>query len=1031
MSIANDWLFDDVNQWIYHVDGIISYTTGTGTQPAVGQYVRGQTSGAVGKVIARTGSAATGTLTLTNVVGRWVSGESVLQLSTLAFDSVTAGNGGFQVGDTLQGATSSATIVVYAIEYNQETSGEGIIYGEPMTGEPFTNPEVLNILLPTARIQSDVCDTNGVGTDNSGVWTGAALDTDLVVPGTTNTNNSVIIHYDAGGQLIPADARVTDNVSGAEGRVQKVYGTATAGSLRLVDSDTTGGAWTDNNNLRILDCVYYDTLVAGKVFSVGDHVQGYNAGLTGVAGRVVAVIDDGDSTGKLILADKIAGAFADADELHVEQSDKTWVKYAEVENAQNAYLDAATINVPAALGGVLDEQRVSQGGIYPAGSLNIVRSSSQFYGLVQDVVDEQGYLDDFAPLRANVKDQLYTIINGWKIPDLSFRFLEKGAWQDSSKNNIWTGIQSGSTLARVGDHGFFYDSTNPTPQPNLYVEQDGRVLDNWWIAGHIDVLVKNKTSTDVRYIQPAVATLGQLIDGGNVTVHAKEYGTTYFWVTTGQVGGLAGVAFNTIVDPNNLTGTHRITYTGVGAFTVGEEIIGGTTGAIGIVTAEDTTGDTLDYILKTPATQFGSAETITGQISAATATFSSVANLVAGYADDIKLLTVGRKLVESVAASAAFVYGEVLNQAVSAWSGYFMGLDAAGDMYVEEISGTLDTNQITGATSGSTFTPASNADSTTVPYNLGDGSGAENYNALVAPNIQDDATPLVTVLNVYEYAKYRTSSEITTLIGGPGTADAGLAGNIFPSLVSTYPINTQGCPIASFSGGKAAFSQGWFIIKEDLLAADIQNFTVITAAGSPRTPPNLQSLVMTDANTALPGLTGVRVAAYRSTGAGLKTILRTEFQVGTVGGIYNGASDSDIELDAQTRAVPMPLDVPDTGVLRILDPNGTGTYLSFVYDTVDRTNGRFHLQQGIGQNTIGDVTGAADLVATYNAHVALIEGEASAASASNTLQYIGDFPIYWVGRLKGWLPADGTATFGSTGANIAANLQADENVDLP
>jgi hypothetical protein len=1028
MPISDDWLFDDANQWIYHVDGVVTYTGGSGAQPAIGQYIRGQTSGAVGKVIARTGTASAGTLTLTNVVGRFAASESVLQLSTLEFDTVTPDNGGFQVGDTLQGASSSATLVVYAIEYNQVVAGAGIAYGEPMTGEPFTAEETLNISAPAARVQADVCEVllGETGTDNSGAWTSAALDSNaLVVPGTANTNNSVIIHYDNGSQLIPADADVSDNVSGATGRVQKVHGVAAAGSLRLVDSDTTGGAWTDNNNLRILNCVYYDTLVAGKVFSVGDHVQGYNAGLTGVSGRVVTVIDDGDNTGKLILADKTAGSFADADELHVEQSDKTWVKYAEVENGQNAYIDAATINVPAALGGVRDEQRESQGGIYPAGSLNIVRSSSQFYGYVQDVVDEQGYLDDFAPLRANVKDQLYTIINGWQIPDLSFRFLEKGGWQDSSKNNIWTGIQSTSTLAYVGDHGFFYNASNPTPQPNLFIEQNGERLDSWWLEGHIDVLIKSKTSTDPRYINPAVTTLGQLIDGGLVYAHAREYGTTYFWVPSVAVGGLSGVAFNTIIDPNNTTGTHEISYTGTGGFTVGEEIIGGTTGAIGIVTAEDTGTDDLDYILKTPGTQFGSAETITGQVSGATCTFSSVANLVAGYGDDIRLLTVGRKLVESVAASGTFVYGESLTQAVSGWTGYFMGFDSSGDMYVEEISGTLDTNQITGDISTETFTPASDADQSTVPYDLGDGSGTENYNALIAPD-HTGADPQY-IAAVYEYCKYRTSSEVTTLVGGPGTADEGTEGDLFAALASTYTINTQGCPISSFSGGKAALAQGWFIIKEDLHGDDVQNFTVINAAGTQRTPPNLQSLEMTDANLALPGLTGVRVAAYRSTGAGLKTILRNEFKVGTVGTPYNQAGDSIIEVDANVRAKPLPADVPDTGVLRVLDPNDTGTYLSFPYSSVDRTNGRFTLASG----TIGDVTDAADLVDDDNVHVVLIEKESSGSSASNVIQYVAAIPIYWVARLKGWLPADGTASFGATGASIATNLQADENVDLP
>jgi hypothetical protein len=218
-------------------------------------------------------------------------------------------------------------------------------------------------------------------------------------------------------------------------------------------------------------------------------------------------------------------------------------------------------------------------------------------------------------------------------------------------------------------------------------------------------------------------------------------------------------------------------------------------------------------------------------------------------------------------------------------------------------------------------------------------------------------------------------------------------------------------------------AQGWFVVKEDLDGADVQAFELINNSGNQRIPPNLQSLTVSDAN-----LDGVRVAVYRSTGAGLKTILRTEFKVGTVGGGYNQSGDSDIELDAQDRAKPMPADVPSTGVLRILDPNDTGTYLFFAYDTVDRTNGRFHLTSG----TIGAVTGGQDLVDEDNAHVVFIEEEVSGTSVSNTIQYVAPgINLFWVARLKGWLPADGTSSFGTGGAAIAANLQPDENVDLP
>ena len=83
MSIANDWDFNYAAKVISHIDGVLSYDTGDGTQPAVGQLVLGDTSGAVGKILARTGNATTGTLTLTNVIGRWADNERLYILSEL------------------------------------------------------------------------------------------------------------------------------------------------------------------------------------------------------------------------------------------------------------------------------------------------------------------------------------------------------------------------------------------------------------------------------------------------------------------------------------------------------------------------------------------------------------------------------------------------------------------------------------------------------------------------------------------------------------------------------------------------------------------------------------------------------------------------------------------------------------------------------------------------------------------------------------------------------------------------------------
>ena len=1005
MAISNDWSFDYANKVISHIDGVLTYDTGSGTQPDVGQMVRGNTSGAIGKILARTGTVTAGTLTLTNVIGRFADNEDFDVMSELMFDGVL--NGGFKVGDTLVGASSTSNIVVRAIEYNIDgVAGHGKIFGTAMSAA-FTNNENLNISGGVA----DVADADGTGTDNDAILT-AAVDGTLAVPGAVNTNNSVIIHYDAGAIAIPEDARIRDVTTGAQGYAQQVLGSITIGSVRVVDSDTTGGAWTNNNTLRILDCVYYDSLVGGKVFSVGDIVKGHSSLATG---RVLAVIDDGDSTGKLILAGQ-SGTFVDADNLQVKQSDDTYVTYAGVEDTTNKYLDAATINTP---GGVRNTQRADQGGIYAA-SLNIVRSANALYSYAQDLFDELGQLDDDPPLDGNVRDQLYTVLNSFIIPDLSFRFLEKGSFKDSGNNNIFTNYQTVGAIADIGNHGFYYSTSNPTPQPDFYIEQNGVVRRQDWLEGNLDVLIKVKTSTDPAYINPTVPALGQLINGGAVTVHLRPYGRTYDSNEVTQQGGIAVVALGNAKDLNNGTGEYTVAYTvGTMPFIVGEEITT-TSGKRGIVvTSTSGATGTVTYILKS-AVQFVDTDVVTGTISGSFATFGTPSDLVAGYGTDIRVMVVQRRFTGGTTAGGPFVLGELVTQTGTSATGYFME-DDGGTIYVEHASGTFNgTGLLTGGVSGATNTPTGTALYSTVPKDIGGGVGDKNYTAVTSADITDaDPQP---VLNVYEWWKFLLRAESTTGIKEAGGALTDTTeGRIFRKLATTFAEVRGASQFGTKAGALVIGAQGMFIEKATLDAADLRNIQLIDNLGDTYDPPNLQALSITNL------VSGVRASAYRSTGAGSTSILRNEFTVGTVGSGNNQAADSTILLAAGVRAVsPLPNDVPDAGVLRVLDPNDTGNYLRFIYTAVNRTTNVFTLSA-----TIGSVTGGVDLTAADNAHVVPIEEQAAGVSVTNTLQYVVDIPLVVRARIKGKKPFQTTSTFGVTGASVGAVLGADEVVNLP
>lgn len=1007
MAIANDWNIDFTGKIISHIDGVLTYGTGTAGQAAVGDYIIGETSGAVGKVLSRTGNATSGTYTLTNVIGLFQNTEGIDVLSTLNFDTVTAGNGGFKVGDTLTGGSSGSTIVVKAIEYNiGAVAGAGTIYGAPMSAL-FTNNEALSVG-GTSRALAD-----GIGVDNDGVNDSEVSGT-LAVPGTANTNNSVIIHYDAGTIDIPEGAKIAETGSGAVGFAQQVYGVTATGSIRVVDSDSTVNDWSDNVSLEIRQVVFYDNQVAGKVFSVGDVVVGSVSGFTG---RVLSVIVDTSTTGKIILADQTGTQDAATPDL-IQVSGIT---IAEVANT-TSLLAAATLNLPS---GIRKEQRVSQGGIYAAtASLNIVRSFNALYTYLQDTFDELGQLDDNDPMSAQVKDQQYTMINSWQIPDLSMRFVESGSLKDSANANIFANIQTLGTIADITNQGFLYDTTQKTPQPNLYVEQNGLVLRQDWIEGNINILVKVKTKTDTRYIDPTVNTLGQLINSGVVTVFGREYLRTYdHFQFTNTTGGFVAVPLNTANDSDNATGQYTFSWDTGSAFTllVGEEFTSGSGSSLkfGLVTAQ--TGDagatgTVTYVLKS-GSQFVATDVCHAFVSTKDFTLTgSVTNVVAGYGTNIKIMTVDRRFTGGTS-SGVFVIGETLTQTGTSATGFLLE-DDGGTLYVQDSTGTFNgTGLLTGGISGKTNTPTATAAFTTVPKDIGDGGGDKNYKAVISADITDVSPQ--TIAKVYEWAKFRTRSESTSTEGGVGSA-AGLNGQIYRTLDTTF-AEKKASPYGTFAGGTMFGAQGVFIDKDTLATADIQKISLIDNAGTTITPPNLQTLTV----NAL--VSGDRVSVFRSTGAESTTILTTEFTVGTVGGGNNQSANSTILLADGTRdGTPLPVDVPDSGVLRILDPNDTGLYLRFIYTSINRTTNVFTLSA-----TIGSVTTGVDLTAADNAFVVFIEKQATTTSVTNTIQYLANIPLLIRVRRKGILPFQTTGTFGSTGATIGAVRTTDSIVDLP
>jgi len=1031
MTIASCWCIDYTCKSITHIDGNLNWDTGTGTVPCAGDYI--MVTGSCKNIVMRTlvlftgtsGTDAVSCVVTLGTAGKIGCGDVLAGLDQVDFDGVICGAAcgqGFKVGDTVTGTTSTRTGVIRAIQYNDcmaggGAAGDGTLWGV-FTAGAWTNDEPLQVGGVTKAL------ADGVGVDdNWAAQTGPSL---LVNPGSCNT--AEILNFDCCGTQVftPNDSRIACSCLACpaeEAIVQKHLG-ASDGSVGSLITRCVNPAWINNDNIWLRHVVFFDTLVAGQVFSVGDVILGATSCATA---RVLRVVCDGDCTGKIITAgiNNMCAALCEGAFSLCELITVGGTTIATVE-AETFVLDSFTdINGAPRL-----IQRADQGGIYQdTTGINTLRSFNALYTYLQDTFDELAQLDDQVPMSAQVKDGQYTLINCWVMPDLSMRWLENGSIKTNDNNCIFTNYQSLGSIQDITDKVFFNDASCPTPQPNLYFEQDCCVLRQDWLEGNINVLIKTKTKLDTRYITPAVATLGQNISCGTVTLFGREFLNTYDHFETTTIGGTAPTPLATADDLNNNTGTQSVCFCtgGACAYTAGEEITAAS-GARAIV-ATSACGATglLTYALKTPCCDFVNCEQILGAVSAkcANTTMCTQANLVAGYSDDVRLSFSQSSFTGGTVMCGPFQTGEPVSQAGSGACGIFVAVNACNDTIVLELVSCGPFNMcgvITDTVGCATYTPTATASTSTFCADLGDGTGDHTYNAAVAGNASG-AGCVRTIQNVYEWSKFVTRSESVFSLGNLSTTGTDTEGRIYINLVSTYP-EVKSAPFGTFAGGSMFGAQGLFINKCDLPAACRQLLQLTDTSGVLVCPPNLQSIAVT-------GLIACdSVAVYRANMCCTSCICCMEWDVGAIGGGNNQMCDSTVLVGSNVRTIPLCVCVPNTGVLRIQDPSEaatTGVFLRFTYTSVCRATNIFTLGA-----TIGSVTCATDLRLDDDVFVVFVEEDASGATSCNCVQYnCCDFPLIVRVREKGILPFETTGAFSSTGFSTGAIRTTDTIVDLP
>jgi len=173
---------------------------------------------------------------------------------------------------------------------------------------------------------------------------------------------------------------------------------------------------------------------------------------------------------------------------------------------------------------------------------------------------------------------------------------------------IWANLYSIGTI-EPDTHIYVYQgaSDDDATRERLYSIDDS--TQDWWCDGHIDICVP---------IRDYKVSGNPIIDGAYCTVAARKYTNLYdmFEVANSTTsGGRNPIPFGTAPDLDNTTGYKSITYTDAsttaGHWNVGDEILGGTSGARAIITKIDnpeTATQTVHYyLIDDPLTDFNTA----------------------------------------------------------------------------------------------------------------------------------------------------------------------------------------------------------------------------------------------------------------------------------------------------------------------------------------------------------------------------------------------------------------------------------------
>jgi len=381
-----------------------------------------------------------------------------------------------------------------------------------------------------------------------------------------------------------------------------------------------------------------------------------------------------------------------------------------------------------------------------------------------------------------------------------------------------------------------------------YVYQNGVKLTaykgtfSWWPSGTLDVLIP-------------VTEMGTSVDGGFVTVFARQADQSYAHFTSGlSAGGRNPIPLQTGSDLNNsLQGYRTFTSTaGTGTFVVGEIIYTPAAGALAAATAKAIltavtgspgTTPTLTYYLIGDLTDFINTNTIKGNTSLATCTSAAPSNT--GIVSYTSTITHAADVTQDVTENGTV---EPYSIAIDLVSTYSVLQGYQWSQFLTRRGGTTTT-----ATDGIEGERYIGSDYR-MTYTALTGSIAEGT---VVTGVTSGATGTVVA--------HHTGLKILVLRNSRGTFSSGeivrrIASNEVSAVVPTSITPISAAPFGAFAGGTWFAAPG--VVLKNYLTGDVNKFQLTDDTGTTVVAPTKVTVQVSNTRAA------DRVAVFRLTVAG-------------------------------------------------------------------------------------------------------------------------------------------------------------------